>query len=523
MFQPLKSQVGGLARNPVVETDTLPAPVGGLNTRDAEATMRPIYATIMENFWPQERFLGIRKGWQPHLTAVPAQVKHLVAAHGLTSNKLFAFTDAGIYNATTAGAAGASLLARTAGNHVSTNFNVSGGNYIFAVNSTDSMAQYNGTTWSTVATFPIASGGGATFATNKFSYVAVHQRTLFFVEEDSMIFHYLPINSISGDLTPFPLGALFRKGGKLVAIGSWTVDGGVGLNDVAVFLTSEGEAAVYRGTNPSVAANWVLDGVFDIGRPIGGDPFTKLGADLLAITNLGIVSMSKVMKVGFATEKTTYTETISARYREYAQTYGNAIGWRIVVNQSLNMLLLNVPNTTVRGRTQLAMNTITGAWTEFIGLDAYCWAVMGNAIYGAFGTTVGEFWKNTDDNGSRIACLVKCAWTYLKPRSRRKRMSLIRFLIRLGGKIRLSGAIDADFKNGREWQTIRNSDEGLSRFDLDEWNTATWSALPEMKLDWLTLPCEEGHCVAPRLRIFAGDCTFEWSALDYAYTVGSVQ
>lgn len=520
MFQPLKSQIGGLARNEVARTETMPAPVGGLNTRDAEATMRPIFATVMENFWPQERYLGIRKGWTSHVTGMPATVKHMVAWNGPTSRKLFAFTDAGIYDVTTAGAVGASLLARTAGEHVSANFNVSGGSYLFAVNSIDDLAQYNGTTWSTVATFPLSGGG--TFATNKLSYVGVHQRALFFIEENSMIFHYLAINQITGNLTPFPLGALFRKGGKLVAVGSWTVDGGIGLNDVAVFITSEGEAAVYRGTDPSSPTAWTLDGVYDVGAPIGTAPFLKMGGDLLILTKLGVVSMAKVLKSGFANEKTTYTELISARYREYIQAYGSQTGWRMHVNYSLNMLLVEVPNTTTRGRTQLAMNIITGAWTEFVGLDGTAWGLSGDTFYAAFGTVIGRFWTDSDDNGSRIACVLKVAWTYLKPRSRRKRLSLIRFLIRLGGKIRLSGAVDTDFKSGRTWQTISNLDETLSRFDTDEWDTATWASLPEMQLDWLTLPCEEGHCLAVRLRVFAGDATFEWSAVDYAYLEGGI-
>lgn len=523
MFQPLKSQVGGLARNEVARSETLPAPVGGLNTRDAEATMKPVYATIMENFWPQERFLGIRKGWTAHMTGFAEPVKHLAAWHGTTGNKLFAITDDGIFDATTAGTVGSNLLTRTEGDHVSVNFSVSGGAYVFAVNATDDLARFDGTTWTAIPTFPILGGGGATIDTDKFSYVAVHQRALFFIEEDSMHFHYLPINQISGDLAMFPLGALFKRGGRLVAMGSWTVDGGVGLNDVAVFITSEGEAAVYRGTDPSTAANWVLDGVFDVGRPITSAPFAKLGADLLILTDLGVVSMTQVLRAGFATERTTYTDLISSKYRTYARNFGGLPGWRIIINPSLNMLLIDVPGDDSQPRRQLAMNIITKAWTEFTGLDTISWGVMGDTFYGGFGTTVGEFWTSTDDNGARIACLVKCAWLFLRPRGRRKKLSLIRFVSRVGGRIRLFGAVDADFKFGRDWQSLTNLNEPLARYDTDLWDTAVWGQLPEMQLDWLTISCEEGHCIAPRLRAFAGDATFEWSAIDYAYLEGGIQ
>jgi hypothetical protein len=40
---------------------------------------------------------------------------------------------------------------------------------------------------------------------------------------------YLPIDSIAGAAHKFPVGALFKKGGHLVAIGAWTLDSGNGL------------------------------------------------------------------------------------------------------------------------------------------------------------------------------------------------------------------------------------------------------------------------------------------------------
>lgn len=521
MYQPLKSQAGFAARNAVVGTVNAPAPVGGLNTRDAEATMQPIFATVMENFWPQERFLGIRKGWQAHLTGLAKQVEHLAAWRGPTSSKLFAFTDDGAFDATTAGAAGATVKALTSGEVVSTNFNVSGGAYLFCVNGVDDLCHYNGTTWTTVATYTVGAGP-ATVDTDKFSYVQAHQRALFFVEKDSLNFYYLPINQISGAINLFPLGALFSKGGKLVAMGSWTVDGGSGVNDLAVFLTSEGQAAVYQGSDPSDASKWSLQGVYDVGRPLGKQPLANLGGDLLILTAYGLMSMAKVLRAGFANEKTTYTELVSARYRDYVRAYESRQGWKVAINQSLNLLLINVPNSTPRGHTQLAMNLITNAWTEFTGWDTIGWELFGSDLYAGFGTTVGKVWTNTDDNGTRIPCFVQCAWNYLGKRTKIKNLSLLRFLIRLGGAIRLSAGVDTDFKLGYEWQTVTNLNENLARYDEDEWDTAAWASLPDMRLDWLTLACQSGHCLAPRLRVFAGDCTFEWSAIDYAFTEGGV-
>lgn len=498
-----------------------PAPVGGLNARDAEAAMRPHFARFMVNFWPEERFVGIRKGWQAHKTGFAKAIRHTFAWRGPTSQKLFAVTDDGVFDATTAGAVGAVAKALTSGKVITTNFNVSGGSYVFGVNATDDLWYYNGTTFTSVATYTIGAGP-STIATNKFSYVAPHQRALFFIEKDSMNFYYLPINQISGAINLFPLGGLFKAGGKLVAMGSWTVDGGDGQNDLAVFVTSEGQAAIYLGTDPSDASKWALQGVYTVGKPLGHRPLVNIGGDLAIMTTFGLVSMSQVLKAGTVNEKTTYTGQVAALYRQYARAYESAEGWEAIVNPHLSMLVLNIPNTTTLGKTQLAMNMVTGAWTEFNGWDAKAWELFGQNLYAGFGTTLGKTWTETDDNGARIQAVVQLAWNFLKPRTARKTLKLIRFFIRLGGQIRLWGAVDSDFETGLDWQPIVTVDEDLSRFDTDLWNSAQWATLPAMDLDWLTLPCGDSYVLAPRLRVFAGDATFEWSAVDYAYTAGTV-
>jgi len=523
MNTPLKSTTGFAARNPVASGTSSPAPIGGLNTRDPEASMQNIYATKLENFWPQERFISIRGGAQAHSPTL-APVKQLGSWNGSTGEKLFAFTDDGAYDVTAASAvAPAVSKVFTSGDMILANYSTSGGSYLLGVNGEDAYFHYKDPTWTSVATFNVGNGAPAeTINTSTLSYVSVHQRALFFLEKDSMNFYYLPIDSISGEVKRFPVGGLFRKGGKLVCMGSWTVDGASGPDDMAVFITSEGQAAVYNGTDPNVAANWNLRGVFDVGIPLGPNPIFKLGGDLLILTTYGLTSLTKLFKDGWTSAKSTLTDIIFSYFQEVSQNNEASKEWKVVANPKLNLLLVNVPGTASRPQQQLAMNLVTGAWTVFKGWNTSCWELFQGQLYAGIGSSVGKMWTKSDDFGQRIPCYANCAWTYLSPRARTKQVNLIRFLTRVAGELSIAAGIDVDFQPSQAYYPLSFIGLPISRFDDGVWNSATWSQVEKMQTDWLTIPSQEGFCLAPILRVFAGDATFQWSATDVTYTVGGL-
>jgi hypothetical protein len=69
-------------------------------------------------------------------------------------------------------------------------------------------------------------------------HVNLHKERLYFVEENTLNFWYLGANAISGAATSFPLGAIARNGGYIMAMGTWTLDAGYGVDDYAVFITN---------------------------------------------------------------------------------------------------------------------------------------------------------------------------------------------------------------------------------------------------------------------------------------------
>ena len=84
------------------------------------------------------------------------------------------------------------------------------------------------------------------------------------------------------------LGPLFKRGGYLQSLATWTVDDGDGSNDLLVAFGSEGDVAVYGGTDVDTADAWTLQGVYYAGAPIAGHRFhCKVNGDLKFLTDEG--------------------------------------------------------------------------------------------------------------------------------------------------------------------------------------------------------------------------------------------
>jgi hypothetical protein len=112
------------------------------------------------------------------------------------------------------------------------------GNRVTITGATES--NYNGTyyitvTSPTVFTYTMAtapSGNASTVGTytvryfitgensSNFETVNLFKERLYFVIKDSLDFCYLPVDSINGAVTKFPLGGIFKNGGYLQAMGT---------------------------------------------------------------------------------------------------------------------------------------------------------------------------------------------------------------------------------------------------------------------------------------------------------------
>src|SRR6185295_12739004 len=362
---------GRAAKQKISITRTYPGPVGGWNARDALASMKPYDAVILNNWYPRPSYVEFRGGWAAHATGTTGNVKTLAVYNKLTGgNQMFGYTATGIYNVSSAGAVGASLLARTNGKHQWVMFGDGSANWLIAVNGIDKPAYYDGTTWTAVThlTSPALTGYTSN-AVEDFISVNVFKGRLFFIPKNSLSFWYLAAGVAGGGVTEFDLSGEATKGGYLLAMATWTRDSGAGVDDFAVFFTSEGEAIVYQGTNPNSATTWAKVGSYTIGRPLGRRCVMQYGGDCVVITENGIFPLSALLQSGDERSKFALSYKIQNAVVDAARTYGAIFGWKSITFPAYDAMIVNVPIAEDGTHQQYVMNLLTKSWCKFTNWD----------------------------------------------------------------------------------------------------------------------------------------------------------
>lgn len=380
-----------------VRIKSVPPPVGGWDAFNALADMPAENAPILDNWFPETDTVTMRRGYAEHATGLGASVETLLTYTPQTGNsELFGCAGGSIFDVTLPGPVGAAEVTGLAANQwEQQQISTAGGHFLTIVNGSDQARQYDGASW----TIPGITGPDLT----RLAWINQHQRRLFFGERDSLDFWYLPVDSIAGAAVKFPLGAVAKHGGFIQAMGTWTRDAGDGADDVAVFVTSEGEAIVYQGIDPNNAVSWSLVGRFDIGQPIGRRCLQRFGGDLVIITEDGFISVQvQLSRDRSISERTAISQQINRAVNDSARLYAGEFGWQPMVYPRGRMLIFNVPQ---GGGTyhEYVFNTITGKPCRFTGLDAVCWGLSEDLAY--FGKSDGSvylFDTGTSDNGTII-------------------------------------------------------------------------------------------------------------------------
>lgn len=503
------------------------APVGGWNARDSLAAMDAKDAVIMDNFYPLTTAVMVRKGCTDWATGIEdsgdLDVETLAvynAANG--SGEMFACAGGNIYDVTTDGAVDPPVVTAQNNNRWQfVNMATTGGKFMYLVNGTDKPLLYDGSAWTPIdgASTPAITG----ITTTSLVHVNVFQRRLWFVEQDSLSVWYLPVDSIGGAATEFDLSAIFGRGGYLMAMGTWTIDAGYGMDDHAVFLSSQGEIAVYKGYDPSTADTWALVGVYWVGSPVGRRCFVKMGSELLIVCQDGIMPLSKALTTVRVNNKLAITDKIQQATSAAISLYGSNFGWQLQPFPKENMLLLNVPIST-QANHQYVMNTITGSWCRFTGWDAFCWAIFNDDIY--YGTTgkVCKAWEGTKDGDVNIFAECLQAFSSFGFQAKQKHFKLVRPIIAVDGAdasaFGLSIGINVEYDQTAPggWPTYSIGDFAL--WDSATWDSAIWvSGYSPAKQDWLTCPAI-GYNAAMHIKVTNRIADLQWINTDFIFEAG---
>ncbi len=450
--------------------------------------------------------------------AASNQIETLMAYSGGNTNKLFAINGGQIWDVTTQNAASLVTTVSLGGSRwVYVNVATSGGNYLYMVNQDglDSPYTYSGSVWAQ----PSITG----VTTTSLSNIMLHKNRVWFIERNTLKAWYLPVASIAGAANSLDLSAFFTRGGKLIAAATWTIDAGYGVDDLAVFMTDNGEVAVYRGTDPSSASTWSLVGIYWIGSPIGSRPFVKFSGDCLVITQDGVVPLSGALQSSRTNPRVAVSDRIQSAMSAAASTYGSNFGWQLMPYPKQNMLILNVPQQEGETIVQFVMNTITGAWGKFTEWNANCWELFEDDIYfGGTDKTVMKAWSGASDNSDAIECAALQAFNYFGSSGQQKRWTMMRPVFLATGGVPLSARMNIDFD-----QNIVNSDfSNTAPVNGATWDSAVWDAA-QWQQDFVQSTGWRGangvgFCAAPEIGISSASIHAKWVSTDVVLEPGAV-
>ena len=462
----------------------VPSPIGGWDAISPLAAMEPKYAASIINWMPRTGWIELRGGynvWGQGITALPVNTLMCYRPPSGTET-LFAASGTQIWDTSIYGIPTLSKSGVTGDKYQYVNFTPAlGASYLMAVNGLDlGILTWNGTTWVTQT----ITGTGTT----PFVGINVFKRRVWVIPNNSTIIYFLGTDAITGAGTAFDLGAFMTKGGFLMAMGTWTVDGGNGPDDLAAFVTSKGQVIIYKGTDPTNANAWALVGVFDLPTPIGRRCFMRFGADLLLITIQGVIPLSQALPFDpSASRSVSLTNRIQNAMLVAAQTYHDNFGWQLLSFPQQSILLLNIPQTTNGTQIQYIMNTLTGAWTQFNGWNANCFELFNDSLY--FGDNTGNVnlaYAGGLDLVTPILADVKCAFNYLDEPGRLKNANMVRPFLVADGTLTPTIQIDVDFESSSISAPVTILTPTGAIWDVSQWDAANWSTGIAPVINWLS-------------------------------------
>ena len=501
-----------MARSPARST-TLDPPVEGWDTREALSDMPEKRAVILENWFPDTDKVTVRSGYSSHATGLPDDVETILEYTGVDGTaEIFAVSDGGIYDVSSAGAVGAAAVSGlTNSRFQQTQIGTAGGQFLFIVNGADAPRSYDGSSWAT----PSLSASGFTAA--NVIWCNLHQRRLWMGEKDSLSAWYLPVNSISGTPVVFSFAGLAKLGGYIMAMGTWTRDGGDGQDDVAVFITSEGEVLIYEGTDPSSASTWGLVGVFRIGRPIGRRCMIKAGGDLVIVTQDGFIPMSaSLIRDRSQAELVALSQQINKAVNDAVRDHATKFGWQPFSYPEGKQMIFNIPQGNDE-YDQFVFNTLTGAPCRFTGINAICWGLKGSAAYfGAPGGIVYKYDDGTSDAGTNIVYDALQAFNYFGSKARKKGFKEVEPIFQSNGNPGVAIDLNLDFQIKAFQGVTAASPSSAATWGVSKWGIGTWGGADQVYRGWRGVR-GVGRAAAIRIRGETTGPRPSWLATNYKY------
>lgn len=490
-------------------TQTFPPPTAGWISAGNVLSPPSDGADVLDNFFPTAQGARLRFGCALHATADAGVVQlrtfqsgdlaHLLAC---TASKVFEMSAP----ADPAVTPTALLTGQSNGDWSTAQISTAGDIFLAACNGTDTPWYYDGTTLALYGSGAIdITGSGLTKA--NLSHVNQFAQRLFFVEKGTMNVWYLPVDSIGGTATKFPLGSVFEKGGAVLMTATWSVDAGDGLDDLFCIFSTEGEVAIYQGVDP---ASWSKVGLYKIGQPVDKHATFKVGGELLVVTDVGVVGVSASIN------EAETGQAASALTVKIEDAWQEAVTYRTTdrpVSQAYwpekGMLIVGTEIISDDGPVSFVANLRTGAWCRYTGWDVRCAAALSGNLYfaGADGKIYQGEVGGTDAGTAYKGRYVPVYSTAATPQW--KVVTEMNAVFRSTVTVKWSAKAFSDWTSGSiGTPSPLSEDTGTTTWGVGVWDTAIWGGSGELRVTngWKTVAAQ-GLAIAPALAVVSNSTT----------------
>ena len=471
---------------------SIPASVKGWDQINSLADMPPDHAVQLDNFIPRPGYLEIRRGSVAWATGVGSGAVETILVYNspnTTNSKLFAFgNDGTLYDVTAGGAAIATTITGQSNSRwQGCNFtNAATASWLVAGDGVDTPIIYDGSSWSTMTLTGITPSDVVNWTPWK--------GRLWCTLVNSTKVGYLASGAISGAVTTFDLGSFMSRGGFIETISTWTQDSKQTVDEYIAFITSRGQVIVYQGTDPATANTFELVGLYDLGAPIGRRCVLRISGNMWIICVDGVLPMSEMLTQDrAAAAKVAPTINIQNAMAMSTRLYKQNFGWQFIEYAKGQLAILNIPQTENQTAVQYVMNTITGAWCQFVGMNANCWEILNDVPY--FGGNDGNVYQWDTGSGdyvdaaaeTSITATVQTAFNYFESRGHLKRWTMVRPILTTDGSVTPGVGLNIDFGTGAPISVPSTVTSTGAQWDVALWDVAIWPVNSATVANWTTV------------------------------------
>lgn len=520
-----------------MQATVMPAPTKGIDARAPTGNMPSDVCIYTYNLMPAEYGMLLRAGyreWCIDLEVTASEgVRTLIPFTGVLpggqDDRLFAITNEAIWNVQTADAPikmwdFANTTDPGAGHGVFAHYVDQGSDdFLFYADGVNGLLKYNGLSadvnpdsWE-VPTLIV----GPQIATVVF--VMTHKQRLWLVEEGKSSAWYLPALSAQGDAVEFFFGGKFPHGGRVYAMYNWSIDGGKGIDDLLVIVSSAGDVLVYEGSDPE-ATDWQIRGTYYIGDlPVGRRIGSEYSGDLYLLSAFGLISMSDLIR-GVDTanpSETSLSFRVARPLRQQIQQKKTQYGWEPIFLPAIGQLLITIPQVDSESWIQYNLTLATEGWGFWRDVPMSCvgdWT--GIIFFGTRDSRVCAMDVTRDNvtltpppepelNGDPIDFSLLSSYQNLGSPGIFKRVQLVRpdFYGNSAPAYTIQVLYDYDFN---EPAAVVQGDEEAASFDEWDgalWDLAVWSTVAGQSFGSLQLAGASGigRSVAIAMRGSSGD------------------